>query len=353
MMNRTNLILIGVLVVQLGLIAAVHLSKSDASIAKLEPILELDAAAVQKIEIFAKDAVEKNDGAPAIILDRSSGTWQLGSHFDYPAVGSKVDELITNLAGMKAREPVANKATTHRKFAVAEDKYERRLIIHQKVGEPIELFVGVAAGAGQVAVRQKGQEKVFGATGVTSYGIATSASSWIERDYYKLAPGVASLVITNGSGEFELKRDAAGSPWKRFAGDAEVPVPEGKVLDEAKVGGLGNKLANIVLSEPADPALAGETPVVTVRFKAVGDENEHVMRIGAETDNRLPIVIDTQVPVWVAKSVLQGFIDLTGEDLYRDPPKEGETPPAPTPPGGAQLPPDILRQLQEQGISPP
>ena len=351
-MTRTNLILAGVLVAQLGLFLAIYLGKSEATVAKLEPILELDASAVTKLEIFGKDAATKNDGAPSVIVDRSSGTWQLGSHFEYPAAGSKVDDLVTKLAGMKAREPIATKAATHRKFAVADDNYERRVIIHQKTGEPLELYIGSGAGQRQTAVRIKGQEKVYGASGITAFGVNAEVTGWLDPTYYKVAGGLSKMVITNAAGEFEFKRGPSPDPWKRFAGDAEVPLPEAKVLDAAKVNGLANAFASVSLAEPANPASAFGNPIATVRFTARTDETEHTLTIAELKEERYLIKIDAQAPVWVAKTAVTRFVDLTGEDLYKDPPKEGETPPTPAGPDMSQLPPDVLRQLQQQGLSP-
>ncbi len=351
-MSRTNLILVAILIVQLGLAAVVYMGKSDASIAKLEPILELDATAVTKIEIFDKDAKTKTEGAPSIALDKSSGTWTLASHFQYPATTKKVSELITNLTAMKAREPIASKTSTHRKFAVSDDKYERRVIIHRSVGEPLEIYVGSAAGQRQTAIRLKGQEKVYGATGITAWGIAVTTTAWIDPAYFKAPGAPLSFTVKNANGEFEFRRDSQTAPWKRLAGDAEVPVPAGKELDKTKIDEVLRSVSNITLNEPADPATSFTAPTVTAKFKAGSADPEQVIVIGTEKENRLPLRAGSLPPVWVTKASLQTLLDLKGDELYRDPSDDPPAPP-PGPPGGMQgLPPEILQQLQQQGIAP-
>jgi len=337
-MTRTNQILIGALVVQTGLVALVWSSGSERSLRKLEPIVTIEAAAVTKIEIYDRlDAGKPAPTTPKILLAKQPEGWVLASHFNYPVKKTEVDSMIKKLEAMRARGPVTTKDSRHRQLRVAADRYERKLVIHAG-GTPTTLYVGSAAGRGKTAIRNDGAAETFGASGITSYAIATAARNWVESDYFKKgSDAVTELTIAAAGGNYQFKRADGDAPWKRFDGEAEVPVPEGKELNDGAVDALANIVGRIILFEPADPA---KPPTVqsTVSFKA-GDKT-HVLKIGQLVEDRFVAAVDDKVPVLVNKSSLEKLVDIKDDAVYRDPPKEGETPP---PAGGAapQLPPGL------------
>ncbi len=351
-MNRTNKILVVVLLLQLALVAVVRLADTKPVVSALEPIVSVDSAAVDKIEIYDKLSAKSADDAKAkIVLEKTGDSWKLSSHYDYPATTSKVDELLTKISNMKAREPVATSRARHRQLRVANDKYERRIIVSAG-GDTTEFYLGTSAGRQQTAVRIKGEEKTYGVTGITAYAANVSPSSWIDTNYFTAKGDTKSLKVTNAQGTFWFQRDDGTSSWKHMANHAgspgegaevevtapEVTAPKGKELDRGRIDGLSSKVRSLRLSEPADPALLAGEPIATVTFDA-GEKN-HVLKIGAEVNGKYPVRLDEGRPVLVIKATLDDIVNLSTETLYRVPPKPDEKPSAP-PAGMPQLPPGL------------
>lgn len=346
-MTRTNQILIGALVVQVGLVALVWSSGSERKLAELEPVIDLEPASVTKIEVYDRlepgKAPKDGPAKPAVVLVKQSGGWVLASHFDYPAKPKSVDDLLDKLGAMKSRGPVTTQESRHRQLRVAADRYERKLVIHG-AGEPITLYVGTAAGRGKTAVRVDGATEIHGVPGVTSYSIGQAARNWVDAEYFvKSTDAITQLVVKAAGGTFDFRRADGDADWKRFAGNAEVPVPEGKELNDGAVDALATKVGRITLYEPADPGQKGFAPQCTVTFKA-GDQS-HTLRIGDLTDDRYLIAVDDKVPVWANKSLLEELVSIADDKVYREPPKPDE---AGGPPGG-DLPPQLPPGLQLPG----
>lgn len=338
-MTRTNQILIGALVLQVGLVALVWSSGSQHTIARLEPVIALEPSAVTKIEVYGRlEPAEEAPDKPAVVLVKQPEGWVLSSHFNYPAKAKSVDDLLGKLEAMKTRGPVTTQEARHRQLRVAADRYERKLVIHAG-GQPITLFVGTAAGRGKTAVRVDGAAEIFGVAGLTSYAIGQAARNWVDTEYFKKGTdAITELSIQAAGGTYQFKRADGDADWKRYAANGtEIPAPEGKELNDGAVDALANKVGRITLHEPADPANKGFAPQCTVTFKA-GDKT-HVLKIGDLKDDRYLIAVDDKAPVWANKSMLEALVSVADDKIYREPPEPGDDKaPADAPP---QLPPGL------------
>jgi hypothetical protein len=326
-MSRIHRILAGALALQVILIALVWSSGDDRSLAKLEPIVSLDAGAAVRIEIHDAPGEEKEAG-PAIEATRKGDGWVLSSHFDYPAMD--IASLLDKLAAMKSRGPMTTSEARHRQLRVADDRYERKLVLHADSGEPLTLYLGTSAGRGKTAVRIGGDAAVHGVAGITANDAGTTVQSWIDTSYLEIDE-LQTLVVENQTGRFELRKVEGG--WARHDGEAEVPVPAGKELDGAAIDRLVTRFSPLRMAAPADPAKKGFEPVATVHVAKADGKSAHEIRIGEEKDDKLLVAADDKVPVWVAKSILSGFIELSEDKLYKDPSEDDAAPPGGPMPG--------------------
>lgn len=338
-MSRINKILAVVLAVQVVLILVMWRSGSGHSLAKLEPLTDIDAAAVTRLEIY--DRLESpGDKAPepAIVLAKKGDGWVLASHYDYPADKTKVGDFIDKLAKMQSRGPVTTRVERHRQLGVAKDHYERKLVVHSG-DKAVTIYLGTSAGRGKTAVRLDGSDGTHGVAGITAYAAATEARSWVDAKYFENPDKpIAEVSVENAAGHFELKKKDGA--WKHMAGDAPVVAPAGKELDASAVTSMVNQLGTLWLAEPADPAKKGFEPVATVTFAKEGGDGSHRLRIGEEKDGKVLAAIDDKDPVWINKSSLSDFIELKQDKLYHDPKADDAAqarpgmPPGAMPPGG-------------------
>lgn len=337
-MSRTNQILAAALVAQLALIAWVWSSGDDRSLPRLEELTAIESDAVTRLEIY--DRLEKAPEAepePAVVLEKSAEGWVLASHHGYPADETKVADFLDKLAGMKSRGPVATQASRHRQLRVAPERYDRKLVVHRGGGEPLTIYLGTSAGRGKGAVRIEGEDATHGVAGINAYAAGETARRWVDEAYFENPDTpIASLVIENAAGRFELEKGEAG--WKRVSGESEVAAPPGKELDAQKIDALAAKLETVRLAEPADPAKKGFSPVATVTFAKADGSGRHELRIGAKEEERHLVAVDDRRPVWVEPVAVKDLVELSEESLYREP---GAEPAAPGPgalPGGMPPP---------------
>jgi hypothetical protein len=146
MLTRSHKILIVLLAAQTGL-AVVTLTRSDdAAPIKEHPLLaKFDAAAVTRIQIASKS------GKPIDLVRRGSD-WVIASGYDHPVPAAKIDGLVTPIAKLAAATPVATQATRHEQLHVADDDFERKLVITAG-GKDTALFIGGPVGSRRTALR--------------------------------------------------------------------------------------------------------------------------------------------------------------------------------------------------------
>src|SRR5690606_12415043 len=270
-MNRMNQILAGLLVVQLGLAVLVFVGDDDAQIGELRPVVaDFEASEVDVIQVFDRigdedeDEDEGEDGddkktdaeggeQPAIVLERRGSEWVLASHHDYPVDTTRVTGLLEKIAGMRSRGPVASGAARQKQLDVADDDYQRKLVLRSG-DEEIAIYVGASAGARQTSVRLGGRDEVHGVTGLTAYGVGAEVSSWIDTAYFKIErDDIASIEVSNANGTFTLEH-AEGDQWQVTVNGQPLAPPRGSEIDTSAIDELAGKLAAIYMIEPGDPS---------------------------------------------------------------------------------------------------
>src|SRR4051812_35524863 len=122
MLTRFHKILIGLLVLQLGLVALTALRHDDAAPIKEQPLLAgFDAAKVTRLQVFAAGSAKPID------LARRDASWVLASHYDYPVDATKVTDVLTPIAKMAAAAPLSTQKSRHGQLHVADTDFERKL----------------------------------------------------------------------------------------------------------------------------------------------------------------------------------------------------------------------------------
>ena len=275
-MNKPNRILLGVLAVQIVLVLLVRLGREDTSVGKLEPILPaLAADEVDRVRVFdrtapapegeaAAPAKGKPGEAPSVDLVKKNGAWVLASHFEYPVDAAKVTDLLDKIAGMRSRGPLASGAARRKQLEVADDSYQRKVIVTSG-GKDTTFFVGGSAGSNQTSVRLAGQDAIHGVTGLTAFGIGERASAWVDGAYVDVPDDrITALDIVNAGGSFHFERAADGGDWKVSVGGQPLTPPAGMEINKAEITKLVNKASKIYLAEPGDPKRAIDKPLATV-----------------------------------------------------------------------------------------
>lgn len=260
-MSRTNLILSGLLVIQIIAVIIVFAAggDDDADIVQGALLPSLDTSAIEEIVVADDDGSE-------VRLVQVDGEWVLplsdGSNF--PAVGTRVDTLLNDLAGLQANRLIAQNASSHNSLGVGENEFERRVRLD---GETV--YVGTSGGGNTSHVRLSDSDNVYLASGISSFNINVAPSGWVDTAYFSVAPStIQTITLENANGTFAFQRnpqpsDDGSDTWLL------ADLPEDATLNQSLVvSDIVNRLGRLALTEPLamtpDEAWGFDDPLVSI-----------------------------------------------------------------------------------------
>ena len=278
-MNKVNRILGVVLGLQVLLFAVVHLGSQSTTIGKLAPVVKnFDTGKVTRVQVFDSTATvaSKSDAGknkdkhksetPAIVLVKHGDKWTVANYHDYPVEDSKVSDLLDKVSGMQARGAVAHGTARAKQLDVADDSYQRKLVLTAG-GHDLTLYIGSSAGGRTVSVRLAGQDTIYGVSGVSAYGVGVDPTSWVDPEYFKAEDkDIASFEVVNQKGTFSFTH-GDGDDWTVAVGGAPLQPAKGKELDTDAIKKVVREISTVRMAEPGDPARKVETPLATVTIR--------------------------------------------------------------------------------------
>lgn len=291
-MNKQNRILLGALVVQIALVLLFQLQSDSTTIGKLEPLLpEFKRANVTRIQIFdrtAKGGEEEDKDKkqpegkpgekPSIVIAKQGPKWVLTSHFNYPVEDQRVSDLLEKIEGMRSRGPLASGAARQKQLAVADDAYERKVVISMGTAKDLVLYVGASAGSRQTSVRVAGQSDIHGVTGLTSFGVGAKPNNWVDTSYFDVPDDkLGSIDLVNANGSFHFERSGPTGAWTATVDGQPLKPPAGMELNTGEIGKVVSRATKIFMTDLADPKRVVDKPLatVTLHVKLVQDAPAH------------------------------------------------------------------------------
>ncbi|HWO23582.1 MAG TPA: DUF4340 domain-containing protein [Kofleriaceae bacterium] len=371
MLTRFHKILLGLLALQIVLVAVTFLRGGKPELAKDKPLFTgLDAAKVTRVRLFASGA-EK----PGVDLVKKGADWVVASHSDYPADAAKVKGLIEPLAKIAASDPIATSPARHKQLRVADRDFDRKIVLDVEGAGEKTLVIGNPVGSRRTAIRIGG-DAVYAATDVSFFvaepagfvstkyvdiPVAEVERLAIQRDQHMIeiwrsfppapAPGAGAAGagsgsagsaaappapapaplgdVTAGAGSGSAGGATALPPWNVAIDGTPVKLAPGESLDTEEIDRIVGQAASIELRAPADPKRDATKPTATLT----------IHRKGAEQPVVLTVVADGDTTYWVHQQghkhaivVNQGVI-IGAVTADRD--KLVKKPPAPAPEAGS------------------
>jgi hypothetical protein len=275
--NKQNRILLGALGVQIALVLLFQLRSDSTTIGRLEPLLpEFKRANVTRIQVFdrtAKGDEDKDKAQPAakpgekpsVVIAKQGPKWVLASHFNYPVEDQRVSDLLEKIEGLRSRGPIASGAARQKQLEVADDSYERKVVLSMGSAVDLVLYVGANAGSRQTSVRVAGQSDVHGVTGLTSFGVGAKPANWVDTSYFDVADDkIASIDLVNANGTFHFERSGPSGGWTATVGGEPLKPPAGMELNTGEIGKVVSRATKIFMADPADPKRVVDKPLATV-----------------------------------------------------------------------------------------
>jgi hypothetical protein len=344
---RKNRVVIGagLFVVLLGVtLWAVNLDERRPSSASEAPALDIDKEMVTSLELT-------RPSGETVTLSNISGAWRVVSPVDAEADPTNVETALKRLGDLELSRVVATQAENYARLQV-DDENAVRVVAKAGDGTLATLAIGKYAN-GLTMIRLDDHAEVFGASGSLRYAFDRELKAWRNRRVVQVeAADVVSIsfVSANGTFRFDRKQDK----W--------VPTEGAKALgefDPKKVSGLVSTAARLIASdfaaEEVSEARAGLTePNATVTLEMGDDTEAIVLEIGDASDEPNEVYL-RRVGVPTVYVVSQYLADRMrpAADAFAKTEEPADPPPTmPTMPQGGQgqpqLPPEVMRQLQEQ-----
>lgn len=290
------LVLLGVqILAAIGLSLGGRGSLTPASLDR--PLLSFDAKSVTAIRI------EGGSEGPVTLAKADQG-WVIADLSDFPAEGTKVDQLLEKLSGLKRPLPVATSPEAQQRHKVADLVFERRVTLESGDRPVATLILGDSPGFRRVFARPAGESVVYDLE-LALFDASNRRDDWLARDNLKLGQETIERV---SSGDWTLVKSDGN--WRLEDSD-QAP-------DESAVTGLLGRLANLgyrgVLGNEDKPEYNQATPTLEITVGLTGG-TERQYRISQPKDSQ-DFVLKASDRPWYFK--LSEF-DLEGlKDLSRD-----------------------------------
>ncbi|MGQ9667459.1 MAG: DUF4340 domain-containing protein [Anaerolineae bacterium] len=314
--SRVNQLLAVLLVIQLIVIGVVFWPRGGATSAPAVALLEgLDASKAVKLTV-------KDSQGAEVVLERKAGTWVLPNEDDYPCDENRVKEFLDKVASLQSNRLVTENSTSHRRLRVADDAFERQIIITMEDGVSYTLYLGTSPAYQVTHARRAGQNQVYLVSGIGIADVSTLTTAWLNAKYFSVPQDqVTAFTIQNAQGTFRFTKDDAGK-W-RMEG-----LAEGETLDENVVKTLLSRLEAWWMMKPLGktekPEYGFDKPnaVITVEAKdQAGTPKTYTVTVGARMEDNSYVIRSSESPYYVQVSEFsaQDFVSKGHQDFLVQP----------------------------------
>lgn len=247
------------LVVQVLLAMGIYAyQKNGQQSSSVQPLLSFDKNNIDKITI--------SDNTTTVTLQESGGDWLLPDLQQLPVEQSRLDDLFEKLDSTKLTWPVASTTSSHERFEVADNKFQRRVSLYNGDEKLGDVFLGSSPGFKKIHLRREGDAEVY-AVALSQFDFLASANDWLNKSLIDV-----KTVDAVTAADYQLQK--TGDQWS-LAGD------ESAKLNTAIVEQVTNAFTNIQIVEVASDTPQGDAKTYTV--KADGNTWEYTFIKSADS----------------------------------------------------------------------
>ncbi len=346
---RKNRIAIGagVFVALLGLtLWAVNRGDRQPTNAAEVPSLSIDKDAITSIEVT-------RPGEETVLLSSVDGTWRLAKPLDAEADQGNVEAALNRLAELELARIVATQPDNYARLQV--DEANAVAVVVQAGDETVATLAIGKYADGMTMLRLDERTEVFGASGSLRYAFDRELKAWRNRRVVaEEADAVQSIRFESPNGTFAFERAKDG--WTPLEGEKAIGE-----LDPKKVTGIVATAARLTASgfaaEDVSAARAGLTePKAAVTMTFAEGTEPIVLELGDATEEQGEVYLQRRGngTVYIVSEYLAKRLQPDSEAFEKVDAPEAPPPAMPTMPampqgqGQPQLPPEVMRQIQEQ-----
>lgn len=274
--------LAGLFGVQVVLAVVLFNAQNTQTIAQNEPLLAFDRAALDKIEIIAPDG--------KINLQKKDGRWQLGEGL--PVLETRMEELLNELSGLRTGWAVATSSDAAKRFEVTDEKFRRKIHVHQGGKEVGSLILGTSPSFRHAHVRKPNASEIYSVK-MDEFSLPVENDSWMDNQLLQPKGDITALQfgdqrVEKISGQWPAKPEVVAaaeasvdSEEASAANDAEAKSQTGfdssafaKALSELAVLGLATNQAELDAPTTSDANNQGDSQLLKIEWKVTTSEGE-------------------------------------------------------------------------------
>lgn len=306
------------------------------------PSIEVERDAITSIQVT-------KPGDTSVVLTEVDGTWRVTSPLEAVADENNVKSALDRISELKINRVVASRPENYARLQV-DDANAVHVVVKAKDDVVADLKVGKYAN-GLTMVRVADREEVFGASGSLRYAFDRELKAWRDRKIVDVDPSNVKTVRFEANGAtFAFERQPDG--WK--ATDVPKSLSD---FDPRKVTSLVSMIARLTATdfapEEMSAARAGLTePSGKVTLRVEGEPEPIVLELGDDTEDAASVHLRRQGEpiIHLISKYMANRLRPDAKAFERIAEAEPMAPPTPSTGGERppQLPPEVMRQLQEQ-----
>jgi hypothetical protein len=232
--------------------------------------VQVDAQPLLAIKTADIDRVVIQDASNKVTLQKIGSQWQLPELHQLPVDQQKLDEILQKLDGTKLTWPVTTTASSHERFEVTSNKFQRRIELFQGDNKKADLWLGSTPGFKKIHLRREGEDQVY-TVELTAFEFATASNDWLQSDL--LAVKDANSIK---AADYELQK--TGDAWS-FSGVNQSSSSE--KVNASKATELANAFSSLQVQEVVTQMPQGETTKVSVK-SAAGEFHYEFTKAGSD-----------------------------------------------------------------------
>ena len=244
-------ILIGLLVVQVIVIALFWMSKSG-GVQSPEAFLEFDTSGVDRVVVASTDE--------SIELIKEGPQWTLPD--GNPVDGDKVDRVVRKLADSGADWPVASTQSAAKRFEVTDSTFQKHITIFSGEDLLADVYLGTSPSFRNVHARHASGGEIYSIE-FSNYEAGTSPSAWLDKNLLQPAGMIKSFEHI---GSYKLVQNEGN--WTT---ESEVE------LDESKVRSYIDRFESLTVFEISEEDLSAAT--TNTQFAIEDDEGTYLLTV--------------------------------------------------------------------------
>lgn len=250
-MNRTTLILLGVLVVLAAATAIVLQRPGEQSLSEsgTAPFLAVDSADVTAIVLVS-------DGS-TVSLGKRGNEWVVEGPPEYRADPGAVAGLLKEISDLSIRSIVSSRPEKHAMFQV--DTSGTLITLRRSSGDPVSFFLGkTAPGFSEVYARREGSDDVVLIAAAASYAARRPAEEWRDKAIVRIPKDqIREIRYQYGDTTFTLA-------WQDSAW-----IVDGSPAQERTVNSIVATLSELRADDFADAPPPARRPEAVISFSGV------------------------------------------------------------------------------------